>query len=54
MNKEQIIEKIFQAIQSRKFEVWYNLGNLNNYITGETDVTPEQVKEDIAKLFKLN
>jgi hypothetical protein len=54
MNKNEIIEKIFQTIQGWRFEAWYNTGNLHNYVTGETDVSAEQVKEDIARLFHLD
>jgi len=54
MAKQQTIEKIFQGLQRQKFADWYNTGDFDAWIQGDTpSKTDAEIKEDIAKLFNL-
>jgi len=54
MNKQQLIEKIFQALQRQKFADWYNTGNFDNWIRKDFGApTDDEIKADIARFFGL-
>lgn len=56
MNKEQIVEAIFETLQGQRFANWYgDGGKFDNWIRGEVNrPTAEQIKEDIARLFHVD
>lgn len=53
MDKQQIIELIFQTLQGGRFEDFYK-NELDNFITGEEKVSAEQIKSKIESIFHLN
>lgn len=60
MNKNEVVEKIFQTLQSQKFADWYNKGGFDAFISGDYDFKAfppdemeKQVKEEITRLFNL-
>lgn len=60
MNKNEVVEKIFQTLQSQNFADWYNKGGFDAFISGDYDFeafSPDrmerEVKKEIEKLFHL-
>lgn len=59
MDKQKIIQNIFNILESQRFADWYhNGGNFDRWICGDIDgsgkrVSEEQIKQDIEKLFNI-
>ena len=55
MDKQTIIQNIFNTLGSQRFADWYNGGgNFDKWIMGELDApTAEQIKKEIEQLFNI-